>query len=264
MSTVGSTRSISRSTFLRSGIALSGGALGVGLLGTGVQAAPAAADTTRLPKSWSDSVFAQSLPGELDGYVASFTTLYTTSNVSSLSAKKIAGADGFRNFLPEGTDTETEEFSPHVSGTAHLDGGPVEVLFVGSAGTEVMGEVQLVRTADHLVRGLLLHVLGTSGWSIDLPAKTPIVESLARVDSPAQVTKKAATAMLAEAVGKSFYPEGDNPATVDRVQVLDDGQHILGRVSYPYNGENRVHTWYGTAVGGDGGWDFLFGQLPES
>lgn len=264
MSTVHTTRSFSRSTFLRSGLALTGGALGIGAVQAGAQAAPAATSTTRLPKSWSDSIFAEPLPTELDGYVASFTTLYSAGAITTISAKKIAQADGIVNFVPVGTDSADEEFTPYVSGPAKLDRGPVEILFVGSDNTEIMAEVQLVRTANPQARALLLHVLGTEGWSISLPPTTPIVEALAQVDSPAQVTKKIATTMLADAVGMSFHADGDNPASVDRVQLLDDGQHIIGRVTHPYHGDTLVHTWYGTAVGGDGGWAYLFGQLPES
>ncbi|PWH07568.1 hypothetical protein DEO23_02765 [Brachybacterium endophyticum] len=91
----------------------------------------------------------------------------------------------------------------------------------------------------------------------------PIVKDLARVDSPVQVTKSMARTMLANAVALSFAEDGDNPARVSNVQVLDDGQHIVGDVRYRLDGGDLRYTWYGTAVGGDGGWAYLFGALPE-
>ncbi|MCG7309067.1 hypothetical protein [Brachybacterium sp. ACRRE] len=272
-------RSIPRSSLLRSGIALGAGAVGaaivcIGAVGTHATGADAGAAPVgpaplapaarpALPEDWEDTVLTQDLPSERDGYIASFTTLYIDGPVKSVSAKRIAGADGIVNFMPQGTDSQSEGFTPHVSGPARLDGDPVTLLLLGDAGSEVWAEVQLVRTANPGARALLLHVLGSSGWSIALPKGTPIVGDLIQKDSPGLVSKKDARSALANGVSMSFHPDGDNPARMDHVQVLDGGQHITGGVSHPVSGDRVHHDWYGTAVGGDGGWFYLCAQLPD-
>lgn len=257
---------IARSTLLRSGLALGVAAVGSGAVGS--LAAEAAgpkkpAASVQLPASWKGTVLTEDLPSEQDGYIASFTTLYGEGPMKQVSAKRIAQADGIVNFMPKGTDTQGEDFTPHVSGPASLDGGPVTLLLLGDKGTETWAEVQLVRTANPGARALLLHVLGTSGWSIPLPEQTPIVGDLIQVESPGLTRKKDARLALGDGVGMSFSPEGNNPARMDGVQVLDGGQHISGGVSHPVNGERVHHNWYGAAVGGDGGWFYLCAQLPD-
>lgn len=273
------TPSIPRSSLLRSSLTLGAGAVGAAIVGSGAVGthatgadagaapvgpaplAPAARPT--LPEDWTDTVLTQDHPSEQDGYIACFTTLYTDGPVKSVSAKRIVGTDGIVNFMPQGTGSQSEGFTPHVSGPARLDGGPVVLLLLGDAGSEVWAEVHLVRTANPGARALLLHVLGSSGRSIALPKGTPIVGDLIQKDSPGLVSKKDARGALANGVSVSFHPDGDNPARMDHVQVLDGGQHITGGVSHPVSGDRVHHDWYGTAVGGDGGWFYLCAQLPD-
>jgi hypothetical protein len=266
MSSERTTRPITRSTLLRSGLALGAAAVGTGAVGTlEAGAAPPAkpASRVKLPDSWEGTILTEDLPSEQDGYIACLTTLYGEGPVTQVSAKRIAGTDGIVNFMPRDTDSQAEDFTPHVSGPARLDGGPVTLLLLGDGGTEIWAEAQLVRTANPGARSLLLHVLGSTGWSVRLPEKTPIVGDLIRTDSPGQVTKKQARIALADAVGMSFHPDGDNPARMDGVQVLDGGQHITGGVSHPVDGERVHHSWYGAAVGGDRGWFYVCAQLPD-
>lgn len=260
------TRPIARGTLLRSGLALGVAAVGSGAVGAmNADAAPAQpASSVSLPSSWKGTVLTRGLPSEQDGYVASLTTLYGQGPVKQVSAKRIAQADGIVNFLPKGTNTQTEVFTPHVSGPARLDGGPVVMLLLGDGGTEIWAEVQLIRTANPGARALLVHVLGTSGWSIELPKRTPIVGDLVLADSLGEISKKDARIALADGVGMCFHPDGNNPARMDHVRVLDGGQHITGGVSHPVDGERVHHTWYGAAVGGDGGWFYLCAQLPDA
>jgi hypothetical protein len=265
------TRTISRGTFLRSGLALAGGALGATALGGTLLGAPEAeaaasaksSSTVRPPASWKGTVFTAPLPSKRDGYIASCTVLYDDGPMTSLSAKKIARADGISNFLPYGEYEEKEHFTPHVAGTARLDGGPVRIRFVGNRGRRITAEAHLVRTADPRCRALLLHVLGKDRSSIALPARTPVLWGTPPVSSLADLTTADARDLLAEGVGFSFGEEGENPAHASSAQVLDGGRHIAGSVSYPAHGSRVTRRWYGTAVRADGGWTYLVAQLPE-
>lgn len=272
------THTISRGAFLRSGLVLAGGALGAAALGSGplgATDAEAAASTTaasaapaktssavRLPASWKGTVFTQPLPAKSDGYIASHTVLYGEGAITSLSAKKIAQADGISNFLPYGEYEQIERFTPHVAGAAHLDGGPVRIRFVGNKGRRITAEVHLVRSADPKSPGLLLHVLGKSASSIALPAKTAVVWDAPALSSPSKLKTAGARELLEQGVGFSFGEEGPNPARSTAASVLDGGRHVVGDVSVSSHGSRKAHRWYGTAVRADGGWSYLIAQLP--
>lgn len=272
------TRAISRGTFLRSGLALAGGVLGATALGSGplgatdaeaatsgagASAAPAKASSpVQLPKSWKGTAFTAPLPSTHDGYIASFTTLYGAGRVTSLSAKKIAQADGISNFLPYGEYEQKERFTPHVAGTARLDGGPVRIRFVGNKGRRFTAEVHLVRSADPKSPALLLHVLGKSASSLVLPKGTPIVWGTPPAASLSKVKAADAREVLEQGVGFSFGEDGPNPAHASGATVLDGGRHIVGSVRFPAHGTRATRRWYGTAVRSDGGWSYLVAELP--
>ncbi|WP_133249826.1 hypothetical protein [Brachybacterium endophyticum] len=209
-------------------------------------------------------MFTDPLPGYQDGWLSYFWPLFDQGAIQSLDAETIEGQEGFADFTNTRGDA-SEAFTPYVAGTARLDAEPVEAFFLGAEGTEVWGQVQLVRTASTRRRALLLHVVGTSGWRLRLPRRTPIVSANVLADSLSAVTKKDARQLLAGAVGTAFHPDGDNPATADSLQILDGGRHTVGRVTYPLGGEKLRHRWYGTAVSEiEGVWSYLFGQLPDS
>ncbi|WP_152351485.1 hypothetical protein [Brachybacterium subflavum] len=274
-----STRTISRSTLLRSGLALAGGALGATVLGSGPLGTPDAAavasgagastapaktsSAVRLPASWKGTVFTQPLPAKSDGYIASHTVLHGEGAITSLSAKRIAQADGISNFLPYGEYEQIERFTPHVAGAARLDGGPVRIRFVGNKGRRITAEVHLVRTADPKSPGLLLHVLGKSASSIALPPRTAVVWDAPALSSPSKLKTAGVRELLEQGVGFSFGEEGPNPAHSTRASVLDGGRHVVGEVSVSSHGSRTAHRWYGTAVRADGGWSYLVAELPE-
>ncbi|PWH07567.1 hypothetical protein DEO23_02760 [Brachybacterium endophyticum] len=267
-----STRTISRSAFLRSSLALTGGALaGTGLV-TSAQAAPAgpggehtrsSTGDVKLPDSWEGTIFTDPLRSKLDGYISSHAVLYDSGPIAELSPANIKKADGVVNFTPYGEDPQVDQYDIEVSETARLDGGPVSVSFADDDGIETLAEAQLVRTANPQSRALLLHVLGTRGWSVLLPPKASIVESATLAESPADVTMEEATTIISNAVGFSFGEDGPNPVRVRDVSLMNDGKTIVGRVSYPSGGTRVTTTWYGTAVRGNDMVTYLLGELPE-
>lgn len=276
MTTVRSTRhsstrsTVTRGTFLRSAVVATGGLVGLGGFAASAHAAPgtgvAPAGETgdfELPDSWEDTVFLEPLPSEDQGYIASFTTLYG-HGPGDLSTKKLEAVDGIANFSTYGdVDGSGPTYTASASGPATLGGDPVEVLFTGSDNSEVMAEAHYVPGTDPYSPAVLLHVLGTKEWSIRLPKRTSFAWDLVMVDSPSLLTQKEARTALWNAVSMGYAEEADGDFTTKtkNVTVVDGGDGISGWTLTNGATDPEWTFWYGTAIGGDGGWSYLFGKV---
>jgi hypothetical protein len=266
-----STRStITRGTFLRSAVVATGGLVGLGGVSAPALAAgsdsPAPAGTSggiELPDSWEDTVFSEPLPSEDKGYIASFTTLYGHA-AGDLTEKELEQVEGIVNFSAYGdTDGSGPTYTPSASSGISIGGGPVEIIFTGSDNSELMAEAHYVRGTDPESPGILLHVHGTKSWSVRLPKKTPLAWDLVRVDSPALVTQDDAEQALWNAVSMGYAEEDDGTfeTTIKDVDIVDDGKGISGWTLTDGATDPEWTLWYGTPIGGDGGWSYLFGKV---
>lgn len=262
--------SITRGTFLRSAVVATGGLVGLGGLAASAHAAaPAdaapAGETGEIefPDSWEDTVFLEPRPSEDKGYIASFTTLYGHTPVD-LSKKELEEADGINNFHAYGDDDGSgPTYTASASSGASIGGGPVEILFIGSDNSELMAEAHYVLGTDPENPGILLHVLGEKHWSIRLPEHTDFAWDLVRVDSPALVTQDDAEQALWNAVSMGYAEEDDGSfeTTIKHVHIVDGGDGISGWTLTNGATDPEWTLWYGTAIGGDGGWSYLFGKV---
>ncbi|UEJ82028.1 hypothetical protein Bra3105_14420 [Brachybacterium halotolerans subsp. kimchii] len=265
------TRSVvTRGTFLRSAIVATGGLVGLGGLATSAQAAGTAGATPtgengdlELPESWEDTVYFEPPPSEDKGYIASFTTLYGHTPVD-LTKKELEEADGIVNFRAYGDDDGSgPTYTPSASSGISVGGDPVEILFTGNDNSELMAEAHYVLGTDPESPGILLHVLGTKHWTIRLPERTDFAWDLIQVDSPALVTQDDAEQALWNAVSMGYAEEddGDFDTTIKHVKIVDGGDGISGWTLTNGATDPEWTLWYGTAIGGDGGWSYLFGKV---
>ncbi|WP_152351484.1 hypothetical protein [Brachybacterium subflavum] len=266
----GTRSAITRGTFLRSAVVATGGLVGLGgLTASAHAAAPADAAPAgetgdiEFPESWEDTVFFEPLPSEDKGYIASFTTLYGHTPVD-LTKKQLEEVDGIANFRAYGDDDgDGPSYTPSASTGASIGGDPVEIIFTGSDNSELIAEAHYVLGTDPENPGILLHVLGEKHWSIRLPEHTDFAWDLVQVDSPALVTQDDAEQALWNAVSMGYAQEDDGTfeTRIEHVKIVDGGDGISGWTLTDGATDPEWTFWYGTAIGGDGGWSYLFGKV---